>query len=250
MGKLDGKIVIVTGGASGLGEACVSLFAEEGAKVVVADIQDDAGQALAKRVGGLFVHTDVTAPDDLGNLIEQSLSEYGQIDVMMNNAGIDGDQAVTPDSTLENWHRVMDINMNGVYYGMRAVLPSMIERRSGVILNMASTVGLNAMGGLPAYSASKAGVIHLTKAVAIENAFHRIRANAICPSVVFTPLLEHFIESSPQPEMARKGLENLNPLPGVVTPDAIAKAALFLVSDDSAFITGVALPIDGGYTAK
>ncbi len=250
MGKLDGKIVIVTGGASGLGEACVEKFAGEGGKVVIADIQDEAGQALAKRVGGLYVHTDVTKPDDLGALIEQCNTTYGRIDVMMNNAGIDGDQAVTPNSTLENWNRVMDINMNGVYYGMRAVLPTMIEQRSGVILNTASTVGLNAMGGLPAYSASKAGVIHLTKAVAIENAFYHIRANAICPSVVYTPLLEHFINNSPQPEMTRKGFEMLNPLPGMVTPDAVANAALFLVCDDSAFISGVALPIDGGYTAK
>jgi len=169
---------------------------------------------------------------------------------MMNNAGIDGDQAPTGSSSLENWDRVMAINMNGVYYGMKYVLPGMIERRRGVILNTASTAGLNGMGGLPAYSASKAGVVHLTKAVAVENAAYGIRANAICPSVVDTPLVQHFIETSPNPEAMRAAFKNMNPLPGMVTREAVAKAALFLVSDDSAFISGVALPIDGAYTAR
>jgi NAD(P)-dependent dehydrogenase (short-subunit alcohol dehydrogenase family) len=250
MGKLEDKVAIVTGAASGIGQACIELFASEGAKVVVADIQDDAGQALAKQLGGLFVHVDVTQPSDVEALIESVVGEYGRVDVMMNNAGIDGEQAPTAQSSLENWNRVMDINISGVYYGMKYVLPVMIEQQSGVLLSTASTVGLNGMGFLPAYSASKAGVIHLTKAVAIENASHHIRANAICPSVVMTPLLEHFIESSTNPDQARAGFSSMNPLPGMVTTEAVAKAALFLVCDDSAFISGVALPIDGGYTAK
>jgi NAD(P)-dependent dehydrogenase (short-subunit alcohol dehydrogenase family) len=250
LGKLDDRIAIITGAASGLGEACATLFAAEGARVVVADIQDERGKALAERLGGLYVHTDVTRPDEIEALVATTRDQYGRIDIMMNNAGIDGEQAATPQSSLENWSRVMDINLNGVYYGMKYVLPVMIEQRGGVILNTASTVGLNAMGMLPAYSASKAGVIHLTKAVAIENAGWRVRANAICPSVVETPLLEHFIANSPDPEQTRRGFESLNPLPGMVTPEAVARAALFLVSDDSAFISGVALPIDGGYTAR
>jgi NAD(P)-dependent dehydrogenase (short-subunit alcohol dehydrogenase family) len=250
MGKLDDKIAIITGAASGLGEACAKLFADEGARVVIADIQDDAGKALADQLGGLYVHTDVTIPKEVEALVQAAVDQYGRIDIMMNNAGIDGEQAPTPQSTLENWNRVMDVNMNGVYYGMKYVLPVMIKERSGVILNTASTVGLNAMGALPAYSASKAGVIHLTKSVAIENAGWRIRANAICPSVVKTPLLEHFIANSPDPEQTQRGFESLNPLPGMVTPEAVARAALFLVSDDSEFISGVALPIDGGYTAR
>jgi NAD(P)-dependent dehydrogenase (short-subunit alcohol dehydrogenase family) len=250
MGKLQDKIVIVTGGATGIGAECSRLFAREGAKVVIADIQDDSGKGFAEEIGGAYVHADVTDPTAVDQLAKTVADEFGRIDVLMNNAGIDGEQAVTAESTIENWKRVMAINIDGVYHGMRSVLPYMIEQKGGVILNTASTVGLNAMGGLPAYSASKAGVIHLTKAVAIENAFYHIRANAICPSVVMTPLLEHFIESSPSPEDTRRGFTSLNPLPGMVTTDAVAKAALFLVSDDSAFITGVALPIDGGYTAK
>jgi NAD(P)-dependent dehydrogenase (short-subunit alcohol dehydrogenase family) len=250
MGKLQDKIVIVTGGATGIGAECGKLFASEGAKVVVADIQDEVGKSFADEIGGSFVHTDVTDSASVDGLAKTVADDFGRIDVIMNNAGIDGDQAVTAESSIENWKRVMSINMDGVYYGMRAVLPYMVEQKSGVILNTASTVGLNAMPGLPAYSASKSGVIHLTKAVAIENAFYGIRANAICPSVVMTPLLKHFIESSPSPEDTRRGFAMLNPLPGMVTTDAVAKAALFLVSDDSAFITAVALPIDGGYTAK
>jgi NAD(P)-dependent dehydrogenase (short-subunit alcohol dehydrogenase family) len=250
VGKLDGRIAIVTGAASGIGETCAELFAAEGATVVVADLQTQAGQTLADRLGGIFVRVDVTDPASVEALIRDSADRHGRIDILMNNAGIDGDQAPTAQSSLENWRRVMAINMDGVYYGMRCVLPVMIEQRGGVILNTASTVGLNAMGGIPAYSASKAGVIHLTKAVAIENAFYGIRANAICPSVVYTPLLQHFIENASDPEGARRGLESLNPMPGMVTRDAVAKAALFLVSDDSSFITGVALPIDGGYTAR
>jgi len=218
--------------------------------VVVADIQDQAGQKLADALGGSYLHVDVTDPASVQRMIENTVERYGRIDILMNNAGIDGEQAATAKSSLANWDRVMAINMNGVYYGMKYVLPVMVEQKGGVILNTASTVGLNAMGALPAYSASKAGVIHLSKAVAIEYAYHHIRVNAICPSVVETPLLKHFIASAADPDGARQGFATLNPLPGMVTIDAIAKAALFLVSEDAAFITAVALPVDGGYTAR
>ncbi len=250
MGKLDNKIAVITGGASGLGEGMAQLFSDEGATVVVADIQEGPGKALAEKLGGSFVQCDVTDPASVEAMIQTAVDQHGRIDILVNNAGIEGDQAVTADSSLDNWRRVMSINIDGVYYGMKYALPVMVAQKGGVILNTASTVGLNAMGSLPAYSASKAGVIHLSKSVAIENAMHNIRCNAVCPSVVLTPLLERFIEETPDPEGARQGLAALNPLPGMVTIDAVAKASLFLVSDDSAFITGVALPIDGGYTAR
>ena len=250
MDKLKDRVAIITGAASGLGQGMASLFAEEGARVVVADIQDDAGKELAEALGGAYLRCDVTDPHSVERMIEGAVDHYGRIDILVNNAGIDGEQASTADSTVENWRRVMSINMDGVYYGMKYVLPVMVSQKGGVILNTASTVGLNAMGALPAYSASKAGVIHLSKSVAIEYAIHNIRVNAICPSVVETPLLKHFIESTPDPEGARRGFASLNPLPGMVTVDAVARAALFLVSDDASFITAVALPIDGGYTAR
>jgi len=250
MGKLTDRVAVITGAASGIGETCAELFAAEGARVVVADLQEEAGRKVADSVGGGFQPVDVTDPRSVDEMVKATVATHGRIDILMNNAGIDGDQAPTALSTLENWDRVMAINVNGVYYGMRSVLPVMIEQKGGVILNTGSTVGLNAMGFLPAYTASKAGVIHLTKAVAIENAMHNIRANVICPAVVDTPLLRHFIANTPDPDGARRGFEMMNPMPGMVTRDAVAKAALFLVSDDSAFITAVALPIDGGYTAR
>ena len=250
MGKLQNKVVIITGAASGLGKGMAELFGEEGATVVVADVQDEAGGELASHLGGTYLHCDVTDPSSVEGMIQATVDRHQRIDVLVNNAGIDGEQALTADSSLENWRRVMSINIDGVYYGMKYVLPVMVSQKGGVILNTASTVGLNALGALPAYSASKAGVIHLSKSVAIEYAMYNIRVNAICPSVVETPLLKHFIESTPDPEGARRGLASLNPMPGMVTVDAVARAALFLVSDDASFITAVALPIDGGYTAR
>jgi NAD(P)-dependent dehydrogenase (short-subunit alcohol dehydrogenase family) len=226
------------------------LFASEGATVVVADIEEDGGQELAQSIGGSYLHCDVTDAASVEGMIQAAVDRHGRIDILVNNAGIDGEQANTAESSLENWRRVMSINLDGVYFGMKYVLPVMVSQKGGVILNTASSVALNAMGAIPAYSASKAGVVQLSKAVAIENAMHGIRVNAICPSVVETPLLKHFIESTPDPEGARRGLAALNPMPGMVTVDAVARAALFLVSDDSAFITAVALAIDGGYTAR
>ncbi len=250
MGKLDDRIAIITGAASGIGQGMAELFAAEGATVVVADIQDEPGRALADALGGTYLHCDVTDPAAVEQLIQEAVDRHGRIDVLVNNAGIEGEQALTAESSLENWRRVMSINVDGVYYGMKYALPVMVSQKGGVILNTASTVGLNALGAIPAYSASKAGVIQLSKAVAIEYAMHGIRVNALCPSVVETPLLTSFIENTPDPESARTGLASLNPMPGMVTVDAVAKAALFLVSDDASFITAVALPIDGGYTAR
>jgi NAD(P)-dependent dehydrogenase (short-subunit alcohol dehydrogenase family) len=250
MGKLQDKIAIITGAASGIGKGCAELFAEEGATVVVTDIQDEAGQQLADAIGGAYLHVDVTDPASVEGMVKSTVERFGRIDILMNNAGIDGQQAITGDSSLENWEEVTKINLDGVYYGMKYVLPVMVEQNGGVILNTGSTVGLNALPFLPAYSASKAAVTHLSKAAAIEYAYYGIRVNVICPSVVETQLLRHFIANAPDPEGAERGFANLNPLPGIVTVDAVAKAALFLVSDDSSFITAVALPIDGGYTAR
>jgi meso-butanediol dehydrogenase/(S,S)-butanediol dehydrogenase/diacetyl reductase len=250
MGKLQDKITIVTGAASGIGQACAELFAEEGAKVVVADIQDEPGQKIADALGGMYLHVDVSDPAAVEAMIQSTVDRYGRIDILMNNAGIESEPALTGDSSIENWKRVTAIDLDGVYYGMKYVIPVMVAQKGGVILNTGSTMGLNALPSMPAYCAAKAGVIHLSKVVAIEYAIHNIRVNAICPAVVDTPLLKNLIASTPDPKATRAGFESMNPIPGIVSLEAVASAALFLVSDDSAFITAVELPVDGGFTAR
>ncbi|MFQ3599638.1 MAG: glucose 1-dehydrogenase [Chloroherpetonaceae bacterium] len=248
--KLNGKIAIVTGGASGIGKACAEKFASEGATVVIADIQEEQGRTVAEHLHGRFIKTDVTDPNAVQSLIAQTVDAFGSLDILMNNAGIDGEQKPIADCTLENWSRVIDLNLNGVFYGMKFGLAQMAKQQSGVILNTASIAGVVAFPNIAAYGAAKAGVIHLTKTAAIEYAKQHIRVNAICPSVVKTPLVEHFINSTPDPDATRQWFENFNPLPGMVTVSSVADAALFLVSDDAKFITGTALAIDGAYTAQ
>lgn len=252
MNKLEGKVAIVTGAASGLGKAIAERFAAEGARVVVADIQDDAGQAVAESLtSGYFVNVDVTNPMSVQAMVAATVSRYGKLDILVNNAGIAGEQAPTAESSIDNWRQVIAVNLDGVYFGMKYGISAMLENSNGgAILNMSSIVGLVAFGNIPPYSASKAGVIQLSRAAAIEYAPQRIRVNAICPTTVRTPLLEQFIENSSDPAEAREQSENLNPLPGLPTPEDVAAAALFLASDEAAFITGIVLPIDGGYTAK
>lgn len=248
--RLKDKIAIITGAASGIGKACAERFAEEGATVVIADINAEKGEQVAQEINGLFVETDVTQPTSVEALIKKTKAEYSRIDILVNNAGIDGLQSPVDTSSLENWRNVLSVNLDGVYYGMKYALAVMKEQKSGVILNMSSSAALNAFENIPSYSAAKAGVIQLSKAAAVEYAAHGIRVNAICPSVVDTPLVRHFISLSPQPEQMLATFENLNPIKGMVTLKAVADATLFLASDEAAYITAIALPVDGGYTAK
>lgn len=249
--KLENRVALVTGGASGLGKACAQKFADEGAIIVVSDINVENGEAfVASLPKAHFIRADVSKAEEVEAMVAETVAKYGRLDILMNNAGIDGAQAPTHESTLENWHNVMKINMDGVYYGLKYGIAQMVRQQSGVVLNTSSTVGLVAFANIPPYSASKAGVIGLTRAAAIEYAKQGIRVNAICPSVVRTPLVEHFIATSDDPAATEERFANLNPIPGLIPLDAVANAALFLVSDDSAFITGHALPIDGGYVAQ
>jgi NAD(P)-dependent dehydrogenase (short-subunit alcohol dehydrogenase family) len=248
--KLQNQIAIVTGAASGIGKACAERFAADGAHVIIADIDEHNGHSLAASLHGRFIKTDVTKPESVETLIAHTVSEFGRVDILMNNAGMDGEQKPTADCSLENWQRVIDLNLNGVFYGMKYALRQMQAQQHGVILNIASIAGAVAFPNIPPYSASKAAVIHLTKAAAIEYAKMGIRINALCPSVVKTPLVEHFINSSEHVEAMRERFENFNPMPGMIATGDVAGAALFLVSDDARFITGTTLTIDGGYTAQ
>lgn len=252
MNRLENKVALVTGGASGLGAAIAKRFGEEGARVVVADLDEQKGQEIvASLEDALFVQVNVTDAASVEAMVKQTIVHYGRLDVLVNNAGIDGEQAPTATSSLENWRKVMSINMDGVFYGMKYGIDAMLEHgNGGVVINMGSTAGLVGFPNIPPYSAAKGGVIQLTRAVAMEYADQHIRCCAICPTGIMTPLVEHFIETSDNPEEKRKQFTEMNPIPGAPEPIDVANAALFLASDEARFITGVALPVDGGYTAR
>lgn len=246
MGKLDGKVAIVTGAASGIGAATARLFAEEGAKVVVADWHDD-GEKVAAEIGdaAAFVKVDVSQQDQVEAMVKTAVDRFGRLDIIFNNAGVEGEQAFTADCSLENWDRVIGINLTGTFLGMKYAIPEMLKNGGGVIVNNASVAGLVGFPGIPAYAASKGGVVLMTKTVALEYAKQGIRANAICPGVISTPMVERFTAS----EEARKALEASEPMGRFGQPEEVARLALFLASDDSSFCTGAPFVVDGGMTA-
>ncbi len=251
MGKLDGKVAIVTGGASGIGEATALLFAEEGAKVIVADWDEAKGAQVAREVqerGGeaMFVKVDVSQAEDVEMMVNTAVESYGRLDVLFNNAGVEGEQAPTADCTLENFDRVIAINLRGVFLGMKYGIPAMLEGGGGSIINTASVAGLVGFASIPAYCASKGGVIQLTKTAALEYAKQNIRVNVICPGVIWTPMVERFVAPA---EGAREALEAAEPVGRFGTPEEVAQLALYLASDDSTFCTGAPFIVDGGFVA-
>jgi NAD(P)-dependent dehydrogenase (short-subunit alcohol dehydrogenase family) len=248
--RLQNKVALITGGTSGIGEATALLLAEEGAKVSVTGRNLERGHAVADKIenaGGtaMFVQTDVRSATDCNRAVEQTLRAFGAVDVLFNNAGVFFPHTVV-ECTEEEWDLQLDINLKGTFLMSKAVLPHMIERRSGVIINNSSGWGLAGGDAAVAYCASKGGVVLLTKAMAIDHGPQGIRVNCICPGDVDTPML---------PEDARmRGLKwedylagcAKRPLGRIGTTVEIAKAVLFLASDDSSFMTGAALVVDGG----
>lgn len=249
--SLNGQVAIVTGAASGIGLAIAKHFAAAGATVIIADNQVEKGQEAAKKIAGAhFNELDVTKEEQVKGLIDAVISTYGGLHILVNNAGVDAEQKTVGESDSANWHHVLDVNLNGVYYGMKHALPHFAAQQSGVILNTASIGGQVAFVKTGSYGVAKAGVIQLTKIAALEYAPMKVRVNAICPTIVGTALVEHFINSNPDPAATRTWFENFNPYPGMVTVDAVAEAALYLCSPASSFVTGIALTIDGGYTIQ
>lgn len=251
MGKLSGRVAIVTGAASGIGKASAGLFAAEGASVVAADWDERGGEEAVAgiRAGdgeASFVKADVSSADDVQRMVQTAVERYARLDVLFNNAGVEGEQAFTADCTLENWDRVIGINLRGVFLGMKYAIPQMLKSGGGVIINNASVAGIVGFQGLPAYCASKGGIIQLTKAAALEYARRNIRVNVICPGVISTPMVDRFVGQS---EEARKALEALEPVGHFGQPEDVARLALFLASDDSAFCTGAPFIVDGGFVA-
>ena len=251
MGRLDGKTAIVTGACAGIGRATALLFAQEGAKVVAADWQDEHAGELTKAVaasGGevTFLKVDVSNAGDVQRMINTAVESYGRLDVLFNNAGVEGEQAPTADCSLENWDRVIGVNLKGVFLGMKYAIPALLKTGGGSIINNASVAGLVGFANIPAYCASKGGVIQLTKTAALEYATQNIRVNAICPGVIWTPMVERFVGGS---EEARAAMEALEPVGRFGTAEEVARLALFLASDESSFCTGAPFLVDGGFVA-
>ena len=247
MGRLDGKVAIVTGGASGIGAATVRRFAGEGARVVVADINDDAGEALARSLGAsaAFRHTDVTSLAEIEAAVAFAVQRWGGLDVIHNNAAATGGGYVA-DIEPDVWDWSVKLMMTAVFYGMRAAIPAMLARGGGSIISTSSVEGMFGEAMSAPYCTAKAAIINLTRTVAIEYGRRNIRANCICPGAVDTPLLGLLCEVSGR---TREAMGAQHALGRILRPEEIANVALFLASDESSAITGSALVADGGLTS-
>ena len=246
--------MVLTGASTGIGRACAVRFAREGARLVLADVRDEEGEALCREIenaGGtaLYVRTDVASRADNERAIDRCVERYGSIDVLMCNAGITLPRLL-PDSGDDEIERVLGVNLRGVIYAARHAIPRMLAQpRGGTMLFTASKTGLVAQTDSPVYCASKGAVVMLAKALALDYATRGIRVNALCPGIIDTPMLHEFAATRPDPAAAWRSYESAQPIGRLGTPDECADAALWLVSDESSFITGVALPVDGGFTA-
>lgn len=254
MGRLEGKVAVITGGASGMGEATAQLFVGEGARVVIGDVQKEKGHAVAQAIGPecAFVLTDVSSSEDVRALVRTAVERFGKLDVMYNNAGIGGGEGSIVECTEETFDRIIAVDLKAVWLGMKHALPYLIENGGGSIVTTASISGLVGMQGQGAYGSAKGGVIQLTRVCAIENAQHGVRANCICPGGTLTPILyaNPSLPAPLDPEVVRENLARLQPIQRAGLPEDIANAALWLASDDSSFVTGQAIVVDGGWTAS
>jgi 2-keto-3-deoxy-L-fuconate dehydrogenase len=252
--KLDGRIAVITGAGSGIGRAMALLFASEGARILAADIdaasvEETAGMVVA--AGGICEPraVDVVAPDQVSGMIERARTAFGRIDILCNNAGI-GSTTDVVDSDPDEWDRVMTVNVKSVFLGCKYAIPHMIAQGGGVIVNTASVAGMVGIVKRAAYSASKGAVIALTRQVAIDFVEQNIRVNCLCPGTVDSPWVGRLLAQAGDPSAARAGLVARQPMVRLGTPEEVAAAALYLASDDAAFITGTGLVIDGGLTAR
>lgn len=250
-GRLAGKVAIVTGGGSGIGAAIAQGLHAAGALVAIADISGKEEEVAAELGdGAIAVSTDVADDGAVAALVRRTVSEFGRLDALYNNAGIDGNLSALADYTLEEFDRVLAVNARAVFSGTRYALPVMVSQGCGSIVNTASVAGLIAFPGLSAYCASKAAVIGLTRSTAVEYGRSGVRCNAICPGVVKTTMLTELEERHPDVLKALlHTTETTTPLGRLGLPMEIASVAVFLASDESTFLTGAVIPVDGGYTA-
>jgi len=251
-GQLEGKVALVTGGASGIGRATALALAREGAKVVLADVAVERCEDTVVKIeeaGGevCCVETDVSQPDQVEALINATVETYGRLDCAFNNAGIEGEQATTADCTEENWDRVININLKGVWLGMKYEIQQMLKQGGGAIVNMSSVAGLVGFPNAPAYVASKHGILGLTKTAALEYATEGIRVNAVCPGVIRTAMVERVTGGKPEVEAQFAAME---PVGRMGKPEEVAEAVVWLCSDAASFVTGHPMVVDGGLVAR
>jgi NAD(P)-dependent dehydrogenase (short-subunit alcohol dehydrogenase family) len=250
-GRFAGKVAFVTGGASGLGAAAAQRFSDEGAQVAVADIDGAAAEKLAASLrDGYAVQLDTSDAESVARGVADAVEHFGRLDVVFNNAGITGAQQILHELDVKDWHRVRAVNGDGIFYVMKYAIEAMLRTGGGSIVNTSSTAGLTGQLNISAYTFAKAGIIGLTRSAAIEYAKQNIRVNAIAPTVVWTPLVQRFAESAPDPVAMRALMENYNPTPGIPTAEDVAALVAFLASDEARWITGHTVPIDGGYVAQ
>lgn len=244
-GRLDGRVAVVTGGCSGIGLATVRRFAQEGAKVVIGDLDDAAGPGLAQEVGGAYVHCDVTDAAAVDALFATAKDRFGSVDIAFNNAGIsppEDDSILTTD--LDAWRKVQEVNLTSVYLCCKAALPYMLEQKRGSIINTASFVAvMGAATSQISYTASKGGVLSMSRELGVQFAREGVRVNALCPGPVNTPLLQELFAKDP--ERAARRMVHI-PVGRFAEPEEIANAVLFLASDESSFITASQFLVDGG----
>ena len=250
--QFSGRVALVTGGASGLGRVTALALAREGAKVVVADVAAIEGEATVQSIisaGGqaIFVKADVTKSIEVEAMVQETVNAFGRLDFALNNAGVDGVRARTAAYPEEVWHQVIDLNLTGVFLCLKFELPVMVKQGRGVIVNMSSVAGVTGFPGHAAYTASKHGVIGLTKTAALDYAKAGIRVNAICPAYTRTPMLTRMLEQYSDLEAK---LVSRVPLRRLGTAEEIAQAAIYLFSEAGAFITGHSLLLDGGIMAE
>jgi NAD(P)-dependent dehydrogenase (short-subunit alcohol dehydrogenase family) len=252
--KLEQRVAVITGAGSGIGQAMARLFAREGAHILAADVNESAAQETARMIteaGGTCrtFAVDVSRPEQVRAMIDAAMAAFGRIDILCNNAGI-GSTTDVVECEPEEWDRVLTVNVKSVYLGCKYAIPHMLEQGGGVIVNTASVAGMVGLPKRASYSASKGAVIALTRQVAVEYVEQGIRVNCLCPGTVDSPWVGRLLQQAGDPVAARQALVARQPLGRLGTPDEIAAAALYLVSDDAAFITGTGLVIDGGLPAR
>jgi NAD(P)-dependent dehydrogenase (short-subunit alcohol dehydrogenase family) len=253
-GRVQGKVAVVTGGANGIGRAAALALASEGARVAIADIDETGGEAAADDIRsnggeGFFRRADVASLEDLEAIVSEAIQRWGRLDVMVNNVGV-AIPGSAGEMSEEDFRRVVDVNLVGVWRGMRAAIPEMLRTGGGSIVNTSSVQGHVGFVGWAGYAASKGGVDALTRQAAVEYAPQGIRVNSIVPGTILTPMNERIMRESPDPDAVMAGWKAMHPMGRVGTPEEVAAAVVFLASDESSFVTGETLRVDGGMIVK